>query len=293
MSQVRSIRRAVQILETLGRNPSLSVAELCRFLRVPKSSIYEIISTLAADGLIEKDGGSYRLGARLVELARPARQDRELTRAARPAIEKLRDELDETVQLTVRDGDEILYVEGSESSRQLRTFFDPGDRAPLYCTALGKAILAFQQPADIRRVLRRKGLRSFTPRTLTVPARLLRDLERTAARGYSVDDMEHEEGVRCIGAPIRDRDGEVFASLSVSGPAHRVSPDREQEIARRVIAAAAEISRRLGWLPLGSTAGRGSPGRVNAIHHGKGGAAVKNTAGNRGSRRLPSSPKRR
>jgi DNA-binding IclR family transcriptional regulator len=292
MSQVRSIRRAIHILDALGKTPSLSAADLCRTLRAPKSSTYEILSTLAAEGLVEKVDGEYRVGLRVEELARAARRDRQLGQAARPVIQRLRDELDETVQLTVRDGEEILYVEGSESSRQLRTFFEFGDRAPLHCTALGKAILAFLPPAEAARILRRPSLRAFTPRTLTDPAALARDLARTAARGYSIDDGEHEEGVRCVGAPIRNRDGVVFASLSVSGPTHRVSPARDADIARRVVAAAGEISRRLGWLPQGG-AGRRAVPRGKPIRHAKGGAAAADRIRDTGSRRLPSSQKRR
>jgi DNA-binding IclR family transcriptional regulator len=251
MNQVRSVRRAVRILEAFREGRSLTVTELARALKLPKSSVYELVSTLAAEGLVKKEDSSrrYRLGLRLVELARAANQDLEVRQVARPLLEKLRDEFNETVQLTVLDGEEILYVDGCESSRPLRTFFQPGDRAPLYCTALGKAILANLPPGEKERRLRRRTFKAFTRGTLTDPAALRRELDRTSARGYSVDDMEHEEDVRCVGAPIRDREGRVFASISVSGPAHRLKAGRDPEIARRVMAVAEEISRQLGYRP--------------------------------------------
>jgi DNA-binding IclR family transcriptional regulator len=251
MNQVRSVRRAIRILEAFREGPSRTVTELARDLALPKSSVYELISTLVSEGLVVKEDSTnrYRLGLRLVELARAANQDLEVRQVARPLIEKLRDEFNETVQLTVLDGEEILYVDGCESSRQLRTFFQFGDRAPLYCTALGKALLANLPPAQRERYLRRRRLKGFTRGTLTDRAALRRELDRTAARGYSVDDMEHEEDVRCVGAPIRDREGRTFASISVSGPAHRLKPGRDREIARRVMAAAEEISKRLGYRP--------------------------------------------
>jgi IclR family KDG regulon transcriptional repressor len=254
MNEVRSVRRAIRILEAFRDGSSPTVTELSRTLKLPKSSVYELVSTLAAEGVVRKEASSnrYRLGLRLVELARAARHDLDVHQVAHPLIEKLRDELNETVQLTVLDGEQILYIDGCESSRQLRTFFEPGDRAPLYCTALGKAILANLPARDSERILRRKSLRAFTSKTLTDPAALRRELARTAARGYSIDDMEHEEGVRCVAAPIRDREGRAFASISVSGPAHRVSPAREKDIARRVMATAEEISRRLGYQPAAS-----------------------------------------
>jgi DNA-binding IclR family transcriptional regulator len=251
MSKVRSVSRAVQILDAVSEGPSLTVTELSRALKLPKSSVFELVSTLAAEGLVKKEDSSsrYRLGLRLIELARAAGHDLEVRQVARPLIENLRDEFNETVQLTVLDGEEILYVDGCESSRQLRTFFQAGDRAPLHCTALGKAILAVLPAGEMERYLQCRVLKAFTPRTLTDPAALRRDLERTAARGYSIDDMEHEEGVRCVGVPIRDREGRAFASISVSGPAHRLSPARDAEIAHRVMAVAEEISRRLGYQP--------------------------------------------
>jgi DNA-binding IclR family transcriptional regulator len=251
MNQVRSVRRAVRILEAFREGSSHTVTGLARELALPKSSVYELVSTLASEGLLVKEDSTnrYRLGLRLVELARAADDDLEVHQVAHPLIEKLRDELNETVQLTVLDGEEILYVDGCESARQLRTFFQFGDRAPLHCTALGKAILANLPSEQRERYLRRRALKAFTPGTLTDPAALRRELDRTAARGYSVDDMEHEEDVRCVGAPIRDRDGRTFASISVSGPAHRLKPGRDREIAGRVMAAAEEISRALGYRP--------------------------------------------
>ena len=260
MNQVRSVRRAIRILEAFREGPSLTVTELSRALKLPKSSVYELVCTLAAEGLVKKEdsSGRYRLGLRLVELARAANQDLEVRQVARPLIEELRDQFNETVQLTVLDGEEILYVDGCESSRQLRTFFQSGDRAPLYCTALGKAILANLPPGEKERYLRRRGLKAFTLGTLTDPAALRRELDRTAARGYSVDDMEHEEDVRCVGAPIRDREGRTFAAISVSGPAHRLKPGRDREVARRVMAVAEEISSRLGYRPRKGGARSGS-----------------------------------
>jgi DNA-binding IclR family transcriptional regulator len=251
MSKVRSVSRAVRILEVFGQGSALTVTEVARSLRLPKSSVYELLVTLAAEGLVEKDGsnGRYRLGLRLLELAHAVGHNLELSRVARPLLEKLAARLDETVQLTVLDRDQILYIDGCESTRQLRTFFDPGDRAPLHCTALGKAILAFLPPPEIERITRAKGLRRFTANTLTRAEALRSELARTRERGYSIDDMEHEEGVRCIGAPLRDREGAVRASISVSGPSTRLPPERDAEIARLVVQAAEEISRRLGYRP--------------------------------------------
>jgi DNA-binding IclR family transcriptional regulator len=258
MKVIRSISRAVRILEAFGSGTAFTVTELSRSMKLPKSSVFEILSTLAAEGMLTKEEGTnrYRLGLKVLELASFARQSLEVSRVAEPLLKKLNQTLDETVQLTLLDGCEVLYIDGFESSRQLRTFFRLGDRAPVHCTALGKAILAFLPRKEIDQIIRAAGLSRFTPHTLTDKRLLVEELEQTAARGYSVDNMEHEDGVRCIGAPVRSSEGKVVAALSVSGPAQRLLPERDKAIARLVVDAADEISRRLGYKPpAGSTKG--------------------------------------
>jgi len=251
MKKIRSVSRAVRILEAFSDGKLFTVTELSRTLKLPKSSLFEILATLVAEGMVAKDDetNQYHLGLKLLGLASSARQGLEVSRAAQPLLKRLNETLNETVQLTILDKDEVLYVDGFESTKQLRTFFSLGDRAPLHCTAVGKAILAFLPKTEIRRIIRSKGVQRFTSNTLSDERRLFVDLERTVARGYSIDNVEHEEGVRCVGAPVRNRQGEAFAAISVSGPSHRLLPERDKEIARLVVDAAEEISRRLGYAP--------------------------------------------
>ncbi len=251
MKRVKSVSRVINILEALHKGDSLTFTEISRQVKLPKSTAYEALATLVAEGLIDKDisTGRYRLGLRILELAYSARRGSGLTRVAQPFLKSLNLKLNETVQLTVRDRDEVLYVEGFDSARQLKTSFELGERAPLYCTAVGKAILAFLPAEEVRRIIGGAKPRRFTPNTLVAQKRLLEDLTETAKRGYSIDNMEHEEGVRCIGAPIFDRTGGVAAALSVSGPSSRLPARRDGEIARLVVATAREISWRLGYRP--------------------------------------------
>jgi len=249
MKNVRSISRAIRILEAFGEGSSFSVTEISKKLKLPKSSVYEILSTLTEEGVMEKVSNQYHLGLKLLELGYTVRHNLELSRVSPPLLKRLNESLDETVQLTILNGDEVLYLEGFESSKQLRTFFALGDRAFLHCTAVGKAILAFLPGSEIERIIAGKGLKKYTSNTLVDKERLLEDLRATVARGYSIDNMEHEEGVRCVAAPIRNREGRVIASVSVSGPANRIMPERDAEIAEQVIKTAGEISRRLGYQP--------------------------------------------
>jgi IclR family transcriptional regulator, KDG regulon repressor len=249
MKRIKSIARAIRILEAFQDGEGFTVSELGRSIKAPKSSVHEILSTLVAEGVLIKDSTSniYRIGVKLLELASYARRSLAVSREATPVLEALNQLFNETVQLTILDGDEILYVGGFESTRQLRTFFKLGERAPLHCTALGKAIMAFLPAEESDAIVARNGLARFTRNTIVDKRQLRRELAATAARGFAVDNVEHEEGVRCVAAPIRNHEGRVVASVSVSGPSQRLPPDRDAVIAARVIAAANEISRRLGY----------------------------------------------
>ncbi|MBW2123624.1 MAG: IclR family transcriptional regulator [Deltaproteobacteria bacterium] len=246
---VKSVWRAFKILESFETGGMMGVTELSRKLDFPKSSVYEIVTTLVGQGILEKDPerNRYRLGLRLFELGNRARDSLEIRRVASPLLKTLNRELDETVHLTVLESGEVLYVECFESTKRLRTYSVIGVRAPLHCTAVGKAILAFLGRDEIEEIIRNKGLPGFTERTITDRGALLAELDRIVASGYAVDNMEHEEGARCVGSPIRNGIGRVFASISVSGPSQRITEQRIPEIGKLVMAAAAEISRRLGY----------------------------------------------
>jgi len=246
---VKSVWRAIKILESFGSEEGMGVTELSKRLNFPKSSIHEILMTLVRERILEKDGdrSRYYLGTKLFELGNRARANLEIRKTAIPFLKALNDELDETVHLTVLNNGEVLYIECFESTKRLRTYSVIGVRAPLHCTAVGKAILAFLPEDDIERIIRTKGLERFTENTITDKALLLRDLRKVVQRGYAADNMEHEEGMRCVGAPIRNSGGMVFASISVSGPSQRITLDRIPQIAKKVISTANEISGRLGY----------------------------------------------
>jgi IclR family KDG regulon transcriptional repressor len=258
VKQVRSLVRAFQILESFQVGEGRSISDISQEMKIPKSTAYEILVTLAEVGVLHRDetGNRFRLGIKLIELGSRARHTFPLNRVAAPALKALSEAFNETVYLTVLDREQVFYVDCYESTKALRTFSTIGDRAPLYCTAVGKAILAFQPVDEVRRILAASPPVRFTRHTITDTEELLEELRCIAERGYSVDDMEHEAGVRCVGAPLRDASGRVFAAVSVSGPAQRVTPQREPEIAAKVVSAAGEISKTLGYrAPLAVAAG--------------------------------------
>ncbi len=246
---VNSVARAFAILTLLGKKGRLTLSQLCRDLKIPKSTAFSILETLEKEQAVvrEDETGMYSLGIRLLELGQEAQANFELRRVASPVLQQLNREIDETVHLTVLDNDEVLYVDCYESSKRLRTYSVIGVRAPLYCTAVGKAILAFLDDDERMKLLNHMRFERFTPKTITDRKSLLHELEEVRRLGYSIDDIEHEEGVRCVGAPIYNNRGRVCASLSISGPASRITEERIPFFAQKAIETAQEISRRLGF----------------------------------------------
>lgn len=246
---VRTVQRAIQILELLtGRGP-LGVSDISRRLRIPKSSAHNILETLVAGRLLEKEAerNLYHLGGKLIELGNRAREGIAIQRIARPYLRALNEELDDTVHLTVLDHDEVLYIDCIESRKPLRMHSVIGVRAPLHCTAVGKAIMAHLAPRDVDRIVKTQGLAAFTSTTITTRKALDDELDKTRRRGYAVDNMEHEDLLRCVGAPIRDHSGAVIGAISVSGPSQRITVRSLPGIAPKVVSAAGAISAGLGF----------------------------------------------
>jgi len=248
---VKSICRAFRILESFNSDEGMTVTQISNGLGLPKSSVHDILSTMVAEGILEKDSENsrYRLGLKLFELGDKARSGLEIRKIATPFLKTLNTRLDETVHLTVLDEGEVLYIECFESTKRLRTYSVIGVRAPLHCTAVGKAIMAYLSADEIDKIISSKGLERFTENTIIDRVRLLEELSNIRKLGYSVDNMEHEEHVRCVGAPVFNHEGRPFASISVSAPSQRITLDEIPEIARMLISATGEVSRKLGYDP--------------------------------------------
>jgi DNA-binding IclR family transcriptional regulator len=246
---VNSVLKAIQILEKLSPGDSMGVSDLARTLKLPKSTVFAVLETLQSEKLVEKNiqTGKYRLGIKLIELGYCAQAGLDLCRIAAPLLKGLNIRFDETVHLTVLEDDEVLYIDCIESQKRLRTYSVIGIRAPLFCTAVGKAILAFQPEEEIDRIVAEKGLPRFTANTITTKDKLHTELAKIRTDGFSIDNMEHEDYLRCVGVPIRNAHDEVFASISVSGPAERNTMEKIMEMVPYVIQAANEISIRLGY----------------------------------------------
>lgn len=248
MGDVRSLHRALSIVEEIARSgQDLGVTELSRRLGLNKSTVHRLLATLQSRGYVEQngEGGRYGLGLKILELGSAASKRIGLREVARPLLERLSGELGEAVNLVVLRGAEAVYIDKVDTDTLIRMHFELGKRSPLHCTAAGKVLLAFS-PQPIEDVLGRGELPRFTRNTITRPDELRAHLAEVRERGYAIDDEEQEAGVRCVAAPVWDRDGRLAAAVSVSGPTLRLQPDRVPAIAAALLATTAAISRRLG-----------------------------------------------
>lgn len=247
--QVASVSRAIRVLELLSERGDLSLTQIASDVGAPKTSMFDVIGTLESNGMVRRnaDTGLYSLGLHVIELGYSAVRQFGIRKILAPVLQALNQELDETVHLTVLDGSEVLYVDCYESTKRLRTYSVIGVRGPLHCTSVGKAILAWLPDSLRDQLVHSISYDRFTDNTITAPQDLQKDLATARSRGYTIDDVEHEEGVRCIGVPVLDQTGNVVASISISAPTQRLPTERVPELARRVMEAGTEMSRRLGY----------------------------------------------
>lgn len=246
-TKLSSVANAIQLLKAFSDEHSvLGISALAERLRLAKSTVHRLASTLVQDGMLEQTiDGQYRLGLAVFELGALVRRKLDLSFEAKPWLMTLREQTGETVDLSILDHDGVVCVNFLESQKVNRISSGIGLRKPAHCTAEGKVLIAFQPAQVIDRVLASTHERR-TPRTLTDPGALRQELAKVRARGYAIDDEEYELGVRSIAAPVRDDSGSSVAAVGVSGPAQRLTKSRLATIGRQVNAAAKSISLRLG-----------------------------------------------
>ncbi len=250
-STLQGVSNALSVLEVLAaRGPELGVADVGRYLGIPRSTAYRLLSVLVSRGYVEQHPitKKYRLGLKIFELAGEVSRNLGLREIAFPLLERLAQETDETVHLAILDRGESVVIEKVDSSREVYLRSHVGARRPLYCTAIGKALLAFQSPEWIDDLIAR-GLRRFTGSTVVDPQALRLQLEEVRKKGFSVNWGEYREEGAGVAAPVRDRTGRVVASIGIAAPINRMNPERAEELGARVVRCADSISKRLGWWP--------------------------------------------
>ncbi len=252
VSVTLTVRKALDILDCLSKERTpLPTKEIARRCGISRPTAYRLLSTLASYGYVSRDHNQderYRLSYKVLELSKSLLDGIELRQQALPFLTSLSQAANETVHLAVLDRDEVIYIDKVESTQPVRMHSTIGCRNPVHCTALGKAILAYLPPDERKRILDSVELERRTANTLTDRDRLEEHLDAVRLQGFAMDDLENEEGIRCVGAPIFGYSGKVVAAVSVSGPAYRLSVEMAREIGAQVRTTAASISRQLGHM---------------------------------------------
>jgi DNA-binding IclR family transcriptional regulator len=245
-NSIQVIERMVRLLDALAASPApASLKQLAQSAGLHPSTAHRILAAMISDRMVERvEQGSYRLGMRLIELGNLAKSRVSVREHALPFMRELHAATGEAVNLSVRRGDEIVYIERSSSGRaMMRVVNVIGGRAPLHITAVGKLFLLEEGAEGVREYARRTKLPGHTRNSLTSPAALEKELDKVRRQGYAVDHEEAELGVRCIAAGIRDDDGALVAGLSVSAPAERMQASWSQLVRET----AEKISRSIGY----------------------------------------------
>jgi DNA-binding IclR family transcriptional regulator len=248
--RVQVLDRAVGILQAVADAPTdLGAAEVAQRLSLHKSTIHRLLASLERYGYIRRQPatGKYGLGLKLFELGSRAVARLNVHGYAQPLLDELVAVTGETAHLAVMDRGQMVSVVIAESPRTVRTPATVGRSTPMHCTAVGKAMLAALPEPAVAALLRNYPLKAYTPKTLTTRAALTADLDRIRKRRFAVDDEEIEEGLRCVGAAVRNHSGTAIAAISIAGPAFRLGRSRVPALARAVVATADRLAASLGY----------------------------------------------
>lgn len=239
------IDEAARLLDLFWDGEELGVREMARRLGLSKSAVHRLASELERVGFLARSAetGKYRLGLRLLQYGGLFQLRSQLVREALPMLRSLVRHTGETVHLAALEGGQVVYLVKLEGPHSIAMPSWVGWRNPAHCTAVGKALLAYQERRVLDAILG-KGLRRYTPNTITEPERLLEQLEEVRRRGYALDEEERRPGLRCVGAPVLLSEGPV-ASISVAGSATRLTASRMAQLAPLVREAAEAIADRL------------------------------------------------
>lgn len=245
---IQVIERMMKLLDVLSYyHDPVSLKQLALETDLHPSTAHRILAAMATSGFAEKaEGGTYRLGIRLLELGNLVKSRINIRDAAMPLMQQLHQRLGESVNLGVRQGDEIVYVERTSSGRSsVRVVHLVGARAPLHVTSAGKLYLAEDSAEAVKEYARRTGLPSYTPTSITTLPALEKELDWVRRHGVAYDREEIEQGLRCIAAPVRDDSGQLVAGLSISAPTDRHKADWAPVLKETADA----ISEAIGYVP--------------------------------------------
>lgn len=245
---VPAVVKALDILEYLGKNGASSFTEIHTVLSIPKSSAFQLLTTLKSYGYVRHAGNSskYSLGFRLYDLGTQAVSRLDIREEATPLLQDLMLKTGQMSILGIQDGLEGVYLAKAEGNQTIRIHSWEGMRFLLHSTALGKVLLAWQEEEKIDAFLQKADLVRFTDRTIIHPEALKRHLKQVRKQGWALDDQEDEQNIRCIGAPVRNIKGEVVAAVTICGLSSEMNGDRRKNLPGQVKETARQLSLKIG-----------------------------------------------
>lgn len=244
-----TVEKALQIIDFISESPSMQdgigINELARKINMNQTTVHRIVTTLVKYKYLRQDiiSQKYNLGFKLVYLGNKVTEDFELTKIARPYLEKLSAETKESINLMVINDYEGLYIDTIQGKHSVRLVSHIGTREPLHCSGVGKAIMAFIDERVINEIICKKGLKKMTEKTITNKEELFKELLDTKKRGYSIDRGESQDGIICVGAPIFDAEKKPIAAISVAAPEFRMTQKTIEKYGNLFRNTAKEISK--------------------------------------------------
>lgn len=246
---IKSVIKALDLLEILDKEKELGISELSEVLGWDKSTVHRLISTLKLKGYVTQSSitQKYSNSFKLFEMGNNVVEKLGLRRQAQPFLEELLSKTHETVNLAIRDEKYILYIDKIESPATIKVDLSIGKKLPIYCTGLGKAMLAFMEESEVRELLKDEVFHPYTEKTVKNFPQLLEQLSEIRSQGYSIDDEEYVAGLKCIAAPIKNYQQEVVAAISIAVPKYRYE-EGEKNVAYPLLVklVADSFSRELG-----------------------------------------------
>ncbi len=247
---IQAVSHALDLLEQFHDDvDELGVTELSKRLKLHKNNVFRLLATLESRGYIEQNKATenYRLGLKSLELGQTFIKQMGLLRQAKPILEKMVAECNETSYVAIFKEGYIVYLDVVETDLTVRVVSRVGSRLPSYCTASGKVHLANLSEEELEETLP-QTMKQYTPSTFCEPDKLRQELQKVAEQGYAIDDEEMDPGVRCVAAPIRDYTRRIVGAVSISGPSMRFPMERiEKELIPMIVEAGEELSLRLGF----------------------------------------------
>lgn len=241
-----TVDRALEILELLEKEPC-SIAEVARRFDIHPTTALRILQTLEARHFVRRVDGAYRLGPKVISLGYACADTFDIRDMARDVLEWLSAISKETVHLAAFIGGPVIYLDKIDSMHPVRMYSVVGKPAPIHCTAVAKAIMAFRDEAEVEALVKEQGFERCTEYTIVDWPTLRADLHKTRERGYAISDRDHHPDITCIAAPIRRFDGIVESSISIAAPSWRLPAERLIDFAPELLQATQRVAVSLGW----------------------------------------------